>query len=95
MKVLVEEFVKGCVELGLRVNAGKSKILWMKNGEGRGRDIDEGDVLQINVGRKRLEWVNLFKYPGVNLMVGVVSVDHEVGHRIRKGEKVLGGLRDI
>ena len=35
LKVLVDEFVKGCDDLGcLRVNAGKSKVLWMREGRG-------------------------------------------------------------
>jgi len=95
LKVLVDEFVKCCDELGLRVNAGKSKVLWMKNGESIDRVVDGGDESLIKVGRERLEWVNSFKYLGVNFEGGDVCEGDEVGYRIREGEKVLGGLRDI
>ena len=92
----MKEFVKGCVELGLRVNAGKSKILWIKNGRGgEGKGNRWSGELQIKVRKEILEWFNSFKFLGVNFLRGEGSVDDEVGHRIREGKKVLGGLRDI
>ena len=81
--------------MDLRVNARKSKVLGMKNGEGGQRGVIEGDDLQIKVGREKLEIVTLFKYLGVIFGEADVSMSDEVGHRIREREKVLGGLRDI
>ena len=38
----------------------------MKNGESVDRVVGGEDELLIKVGRERLEWVNSFKYLGVN-----------------------------
>ena len=91
LKVLVDEFVKGCDDLGLRVNVGKSKVLWMRNGEGGARGVVEGDDLQIKVGREKLEIVTVFKNLWVIFGEADVSMSDEVGHRIREGVRWFEG----
>ena len=93
LKWLVGEFERKCTEYGLKINAGKSKVVCMINTERVNGDNKE-EWGRVRVGGEQLERVTSFKYLGVKFG-GEGGEYLEVGHRIKEGEKVLGGLKDI
>ena len=60
LRVMVGRFVEVCRRIGLKVNAGKSKVITL-NGE-------EGLEREVHIDKIRLEHVSEFKYFGCGLV---------------------------
>ncbi|TOF77527.1 hypothetical protein CGJ15_26770, partial [Vibrio parahaemolyticus] len=81
----MDEFENVCKGRKLKVNIEKSKVMRVSN------DLDK-ERLDIKLGRRSMEEVNVFRYLGVDVSADGFMKD-EVNHRIDEGKKVSGALR--
>ncbi len=69
------------------MNVGKSKVMRCAREGGR-------DRLDVGLDGEMLEEVESFKYLGSHVAINV-RVDVEVGHRVKKASKCMGGMKSV
>ena len=90
---LANEFGRMCNMKGLKINAGKSKVLWVKNDMREELDR-EREWPGVQIGEERLENVSVVRYLGMDIGARG-GMEEEIIHRMTEGMKALGGLKEI